>query len=196
MVGPTRPSQRVITNHSTWAGATIHRVIYCTAVISGADNPVGNREQDVYLRALKRAQVTDRIELGTYVRRVATAPLATPTATVGQSSQTQPGQSWSKTARARTIRRRSSSYQSRSRLQSPAPRRGLTKAAASGPRRQGREAGRLLGAHPARQGGRLNLSPGVRCLTPRDRSHLRPRRRQPAPRQGRQATRRTDHRHR
>ena len=71
-------AERVITNHSTWAGATIHRVIYCTAVISGADNPVGNREQDVYLRALKRAQVTDRIELGTYVRRVATAPLATP----------------------------------------------------------------------------------------------------------------------
>jgi hypothetical protein len=68
-------AERVITNHSTWAGATIHRVIYCTAVISGADNPVGNREQDVYLRALKRAQVTDRIELGTYVRRVATAPL-------------------------------------------------------------------------------------------------------------------------
>ena len=71
-------AERVITNQSTWAGATIHRVIYCTAVISGADNPVGNREQDVYLRALKRAQVTDRIELGTYARRVATAPLATP----------------------------------------------------------------------------------------------------------------------
>jgi hypothetical protein len=71
-------AERVVRNHSTWVSPTIHRVVYCTAVISGADNPVGNREQDVYLRALRRAQVVDRIELGTYVRRVATAPLATP----------------------------------------------------------------------------------------------------------------------
>lgn len=69
---------RLVANHSAWAGATIERVIYCTAVISGADNPVGNREQDVYLRALRRSQTTDHIELGNYVHRVARAPLATP----------------------------------------------------------------------------------------------------------------------
>jgi hypothetical protein len=69
---------RLVANHSIWTGATIERVVYCTAVISGADNPVGNREQDVYLRALRRSQTTDRIELGNYVRRVARAPLATP----------------------------------------------------------------------------------------------------------------------
>lgn len=40
--------------------------------------PVGNREQDVYLRALRRSQTTDHIELGNYVHRVARAPLATP----------------------------------------------------------------------------------------------------------------------
>ncbi|MCH9728968.1 MAG: NYN domain-containing protein [Actinomycetia bacterium] len=68
---------RLVTGHSSWTGATIERVVYCTAVISGADNPVGNREQDVYLRALKRARITDLVELGNYVRRVATAPLAT-----------------------------------------------------------------------------------------------------------------------
>lgn len=69
---------RLVANHSAWTGATIERVIYCTAVISGADNPVGNREQDVYLRALRRSQTTDHIELGNYVHRVARAPLATP----------------------------------------------------------------------------------------------------------------------
>lgn len=53
-------------------------MVYCTAVISGADNPVGNREQDAYLRALRRSQNTDRIELGNYVHRIARAPLATP----------------------------------------------------------------------------------------------------------------------
>jgi hypothetical protein len=68
---------RLVANHSMWAGVTIERVVYCTAVISGADNPVGNREQDVYLRALKRAHIADQIELGTYVRQVKTAPLAT-----------------------------------------------------------------------------------------------------------------------
>jgi phage terminase large subunit-like protein len=69
---------RLITTHSAWTGVTVHRVVYCTAGISGADNPIGNREQDAYLRALRRANVVDRIEQGNYVRRVATAPLATP----------------------------------------------------------------------------------------------------------------------
>lgn len=69
---------RLVANHSTWTGATIERVVYCTAVISGADNPVGNREQDAYLRALRRSQAADRIELGNYVHRVSVGPLATP----------------------------------------------------------------------------------------------------------------------
>lgn len=70
-------SARLVANHSTWTGATIDRVVYCTAAISGADNPVGNKEQDAYLRALKRTSSADHIEMGTYVRRVARAPLAT-----------------------------------------------------------------------------------------------------------------------
>jgi len=69
---------RIVANHQAWNDATIERVVYCTAVISGADNPVGNREQDAYLRALKQSGTVDRIELGNYVHRVARAPLATP----------------------------------------------------------------------------------------------------------------------
>lgn len=50
---------------------------YCTARVSGASNPVGQQEQDVYLRALERSGSTTQISYGNYVARVATAPLAT-----------------------------------------------------------------------------------------------------------------------
>lgn len=83
-------ASRLVASHSTWTGATIERVVYCTAVISGADNPVGNREQDVYLRALRRSQSTDRIELGNYVHRVAVGPLASPDRN-GRPILTRPG---------------------------------------------------------------------------------------------------------
>jgi len=51
---------RLVTNHSAWTNAQNERVIYCTAAISGADNPVGNREQDAYLRALTRSGSASR----------------------------------------------------------------------------------------------------------------------------------------
>ncbi|BCO49550.1 MULTISPECIES: NYN domain-containing protein [Mycobacterium] len=68
---------RLIANQSAWSGATVERIVYCTARISGADNRVGSREQDAYLAALIRAAVVDHIEEGNYVNRVASAPLAT-----------------------------------------------------------------------------------------------------------------------
>jgi len=68
---------RLVTDHSTWTGVTIERVVYCTAAISGVDNPVGHQEQDIYLRALRRTRSADHIEMGNYVHRVARAPLAT-----------------------------------------------------------------------------------------------------------------------
>jgi hypothetical protein len=59
-----------------WDDPEVTRVVYCTARISGADNPVGQREQDVYLRALRAHGAVDELALGTYVARVAAAPLA------------------------------------------------------------------------------------------------------------------------
>lgn len=61
-----------------WAAASIERVVYCTARVSGADNPDGQREQDTYLRALRQHGSVDELAMGNYVARVATAPLATP----------------------------------------------------------------------------------------------------------------------
>lgn len=67
----------LIATRSCWQGTIIETVTYCTARVSGASNPVGQREQDVYLRALERSGSVTRISYGNYVARVATAPLAT-----------------------------------------------------------------------------------------------------------------------
>lgn len=63
---------------SHWGSATIERVVYCTARVSGAENPEGQHDQDTYLRALRRHGAIDELAMGNYVARVATAPLATP----------------------------------------------------------------------------------------------------------------------
>jgi uncharacterized LabA/DUF88 family protein len=60
-----------------WAGCSIERIVYCTARVSGRDNPSGAVDQDVYLKALAAAGSIDHIEYGYYVSRVKAAPLAT-----------------------------------------------------------------------------------------------------------------------
>jgi len=67
----------LVARRRNWTGATVTRVVYCTALIDGATNPGGRRDQDTYLRALRRAGIIDHVELGHYVTRVKTAPLAT-----------------------------------------------------------------------------------------------------------------------
>lgn len=67
----------LISNQATWTDWALARIVYCTARVSGASNPAGQQEQDVYLRALGRSGSVDHIEYGNYVARVATAPLAT-----------------------------------------------------------------------------------------------------------------------
>lgn len=66
----------LVGSYSGWVGPHQVEVTYCTARISGASNPVGQQEQDVYLRALKTSQSATKIEYGNYVARVSTAPLA------------------------------------------------------------------------------------------------------------------------
>ena len=66
----------LVGRRSSWRGAQVHRVVYCTARIDGATNPSGHADQDVYLKALLATGSVDHIEYGTYVARVKTAPLA------------------------------------------------------------------------------------------------------------------------
>lgn len=64
---------------SPW-NAVETRVVYCTARVkadASTPNAAGPREQQVYLRALEAAVSVDAMVLGSYVSRVATAPLAT-----------------------------------------------------------------------------------------------------------------------
>jgi len=74
---PRSLAHHLITTHSRWENPTVETVTYCTARISGAGNPIGQREQDVYLRALERSGSVTEISFGNYGARVATAPLAT-----------------------------------------------------------------------------------------------------------------------
>ncbi|MGF3055353.1 hypothetical protein [Microbacterium sp. YY-01] len=69
-------AKNLVSAHSRWIDPTIEMVTYCTARISGASNPQGQREQDVYLRALEQSGAVTHIAVGNYVARIATAPLA------------------------------------------------------------------------------------------------------------------------
>ncbi len=67
----------LIGRRQNWAGATVDRVVYCTARVDGATNMSGQRDQDVYLKALRTSGSVDLIEYGYFVARVKRAPLAT-----------------------------------------------------------------------------------------------------------------------
>ncbi|MEV0349015.1 NYN domain-containing protein [Nonomuraea sp. NPDC050680] len=66
----------LVGRRTNWQGAYVERVVYCTARIDGADNPDGQRDQSVYLNALRVGRSVDHIEFGYYVSRVKHAPLA------------------------------------------------------------------------------------------------------------------------
>jgi hypothetical protein len=71
-------STTLIGERKNWPGATIERLIYCTARIDAANNPSGHADQDIYLRALDAASSVDRIRYGRYVSRLRYWPLAAP----------------------------------------------------------------------------------------------------------------------
>jgi len=71
-------AERVLDVHrSVWPSAFVHRLIYCTARISGKFNPEGHREQAVYLRALEGIPIVDHVEYGRYVATAKSSLLAT-----------------------------------------------------------------------------------------------------------------------
>jgi len=66
----------LVARESGWAGASVNRVVYCTARIRGGSNPTAQHDQDTYLRGLQASKSVDVSEEGYYVERLATAPLA------------------------------------------------------------------------------------------------------------------------
>ncbi len=69
-------SELLIAKRRDWSGATVERIVYCTARIDQATNPSGFADQHRYLTALAAATSVDHIEYGHYVARVKHAPLA------------------------------------------------------------------------------------------------------------------------
>ena len=62
-----------------WPNASIKRLVYCTARVSGVEDPTSPQDQDRYLRALDLSGTVDKIEYGKFIARVRTSPLATRT---------------------------------------------------------------------------------------------------------------------
>lgn len=60
-----------------WQDPVIETVTQYTARVSGSSDPIGQREQDIYLRSLERYGSATRISYGHCVAGGATAPLAT-----------------------------------------------------------------------------------------------------------------------
>ncbi|MFD6391003.1 NYN domain-containing protein [Nocardia sp. NPDC060259] len=61
-----------------WQGASVQRVVYCTARVDPTDNPDAHRDQSIYLNALQASGSIDVLELGRYVAWPKSAPLAHP----------------------------------------------------------------------------------------------------------------------
>lgn len=60
---------------ATWQGASIERVVYCTARVNSAESPSASNDQSIYIRALQATNSIDVLELGRYVAWPKTDPL-------------------------------------------------------------------------------------------------------------------------
>jgi hypothetical protein len=66
----------VVAAQRSWPGASITKIVYCTARVDARMNPEGHSEQDVYLKALLATGSVDYIEYGKYVVGIRPRPLA------------------------------------------------------------------------------------------------------------------------
>lgn len=69
-------AEAVVTGSSGWSNASLTRIVYCTAPMDGASNASGARDHNVYLRALRATASADEIEMGRYINKVISRPLA------------------------------------------------------------------------------------------------------------------------
>lgn len=70
--------------------ASLDRIVYCTARVSGARNPTSAADQNVYIRALRAHGSVDVIEFGTFVSRAKFAPLVRPVPTTYRPTLVRP----------------------------------------------------------------------------------------------------------
>ncbi len=70
-------AQSLVRAQTGWVGASVDRVVYCTARVDAVTNPSAHADQDVYLQALRSSGSVDWIEFGNYVARTKRALAAT-----------------------------------------------------------------------------------------------------------------------
>jgi hypothetical protein len=51
----------IVGSRHSWSGASLVRVVYCTARIDARTNPAGYHDQDVYLKALLASGSVDHV---------------------------------------------------------------------------------------------------------------------------------------
>jgi uncharacterized LabA/DUF88 family protein len=71
-------------------GATLERIVYCTARVSGVRNPSSAADQAVYIRALQAHHSVDAVEFGNFVSRAKFAPLVRPVPSTYQPAIVRP----------------------------------------------------------------------------------------------------------
>ena len=62
-------ARSLVTAQRGWGGATVEKVVYCTARVDAVTNPSAHADQAVYLNAVTASSSVDWIEYGTYVAR-------------------------------------------------------------------------------------------------------------------------------
>ena len=70
-------ANKLIQDQGSWTKTHLARIVYCTARVDARLTPSSQKDQDVYLKALKKSNSVDWIEYGRYVTRAKTALLAT-----------------------------------------------------------------------------------------------------------------------
>ena len=59
----------LIQDQGSWKKTHLARIVYCTARVDARLTPSSQKDQDVYLKALKKSNSVDWIEYGRYVTR-------------------------------------------------------------------------------------------------------------------------------
>ena len=69
-------SERIIEQQCAWAAPDFLKIVYCSARVSGAEDPQKEIDQSIYIRALRESGSVDHFEFGSFRHRISYAPLA------------------------------------------------------------------------------------------------------------------------
>lgn len=92
-LSPRSLATALISERQNWAGADLHRIVYCTARVDATTSPSQHHDQEIYLRAIQRSGAVDHVEFGYYVAHPRKVALCRPSPTTGRPELIQPTES-------------------------------------------------------------------------------------------------------